>query len=896
MPDLAQTGAELILDTTAYDKSISDAIDSAGELDAALNDLAGTINTVVEVDTSAFDNIQEPDIDVGVTVDDSNVATEMAAIEAPDLDVGVAVDDSSVSTEVSAIQAPDLDVTAAVDDSNVATEVAAIDPGDIDVDANIKETEESKQVADDVHFLASLKKIDVILDFGKKAFDFIDKIENIAIEPILAVGDAAARIRARTGEALPGLDDLLTKLQFADLSDSMDVIGGVVEKAQQLHLPLEEASVAALQLNKVFDADPEAVLNTMNQLVTSGLVPGFKEAGDVLTVAFQKNDDRGGDLLSTINDNITAFKDLGLDGTQSLALINSGLESGFSNAGSVATALVTFKKNLTAGDKDVDAFLKSIGLDNPTKTGGEVGADFFNSVIAGLKDMPEGGKISPDEMAAKLFGKQGVKNTSAILGLSTEDDPFKDSKDKAAAAASEIDDSLHGAIDDFINEINKSISNLLSSDSLDIPGKIEEIKKDLQTAAQVLAEGGSLGDALSIGFHIEGFDDAINQFQSSIGNFAISVLELIAGVQDALGKDSSGTRQQIEHLAEGQLSYDLKISNGDDIGNVVQTALDRGVDASKISDLANVSGKELIAQGDVDKAQELADNLERASATVNVYGYGRNINKTYSQGADETLDQFQARLDAAKAEAEAQGFGFTVKMLPEIDTADLQKQIDDAKAQIAQSKLNFGPNLPTPNPLGPFGAEQGAASNPFTGAFPGQKAIDDAKAAVTDLDTTTATATQNTANSWNNLDVALDPTAQALVDHIGNVATATEDADTRIATALTDNTVTASFDQVLASADANFPGVIEWMDQTAAEAVAFDNTMSIHLRSVTKQLSDVNFLALQTIANVTSAQALGGGGTVNNNTTNNVTVNNNNSNGAQTANSQYQLSQALGGG
>jgi hypothetical protein len=126
-------------------------------------------------------------------------------------------------------------------------------------------------------------------------------------------------------------------------------------------------------------------------------------------------------------------------------------------------------------------------------------------------------------------------------------------------------------------------------------------------------------------------------------------------------------------------------------------------------------------------------------------------------------------------------------------------------------------------------------------------------------------------------------------------AAKTEEIDGRIATALTDNTVTASFDDVLASAETNFSGVIQWLDMTGQKVAVFDVTVAQHLNSVNKMLNDLNFLALQTIANVTAAQALGGSGTTTN-TTNNVNVTNNNSNGAQTSNSQYQLNNMLGGG
>lgn len=836
MADLPQVGAEIVLDTDSYDKSINDALSRADELDSALNDLGGTIDATVDVDTSALNDLEDTAVDIEFNVDDS----ELPFDEIPD---------------------------------------------ETNTDVNVTETEDATTAVSDLHFMANLKRIETVMNIAGNVLDVVEAIGGMVVTPFLDIDDAVARINAQTGSGT-GIDDLagfIRDVQAADLGDSVDQISDVVIAATQLHAPIEEATTAALTFTHTFkDQDPVTVMTSLKSLADEFGI-SISDASDLMTVFFQQGGNKGGDALATVEKYSQSWKDMGLTIPQALSAVTSLMGGGVDTADSASKMIQTFDDALTAAAADSNSqqakLMKVMGVDNPKDAGKAIGAETIDGFASAFANLPAD---QQDLVSGLFFGKTGKLDTSAIAGLTTQSDMFKNVTDAAAAAATEIDNSLRGAIDDFMTEVNTKVAEVLSSDAIDLPGKIEALKKGLQDALNVLASGGSIGEAIEIGLNIPGFNDSVSRFEASIGNFVISVMEIIASVQDFLGKDSSGTRRQIAQAEEQQLPFNLKVANSDEIAGELQTAIDRGLSTSDIAKATGTAFNELIAGGDIDKAQALVDSLNQLKGSGNpmlapgLGGVARQEAEVALRMADNgDTSRIQEQLDKGNLIAPVS-----------LDTTDLQKQIDDAKAQIAQSKLDFGPKPATPNPLGPLGAEQGASVDPFTAALPGIK----------DSSDSIGTMVSGIEDAFMQAATSAQTTADGVQTATEQMTTAVQTADTTIATALTDNTVTASFDAVAASAETNFPVVIDWMQQTAAQSAAFDSIVGLHLRSVMKQLNDANFLALQVIANVTSAQALGGGGSTTNNTTNNVTVTNNNSNGAQTSNSQYQLAQQLGGG
>lgn len=868
------------------------------------------VGVSVIADMSDYDSNMQSAIDLASQLPDEISTTITADIEEPDISSLTELEDSQF----------DVTVTPDVADSSELTDLESLDGETLEPTVKT-EVDKQDEVIGLLQKINARERFEMFLDIAGNAVEFLKKIESFTVAPFLDVEDAVARINAQTGKAIPGLDDMIRNIQFSDLGESVDQIADVVIQAQQLSAPIDDASRAALTFTHTFkDQNPVDVLTTMNTMVQTGLVPNFSAASDLLTTMFQEGNNKGGDLLNTINANAQSWKDMGLQGQQSASVINSLLDNNVDSASDAAKMLQTLDDALTNAAADANSpaaqALQTLGVDNPKEKGQAMGADFINGFADAFTNLPSD---QQDLVSGVLFGKGGKKFTGALEGITAQGGPFADIVGAAEEAASEIDDSLRGAIDDFVLMVNETLSELLSSKAIDLPGKIDALKKGFQEALDVLAGGGTVGEAIEVGLNIPGFNDSVQRFEASVGNFAISILEIVAGIQDFLGKDSGATRRQITQAERQQLPFNLKVANADEIAGELQTAVDRGLSTSDIAKATGTAIDELISGGDLDKAQVLIDGLKDLQTGPPILApnlNGQQISEATAALREGDTARIQEQIDKGNLIASVS-----------IDTDAWQGEIDKAQEALKQSMLTFGPSLPQTNPLGPFGLEQGAkGANPFTSGIldPGgatavqgvigsitsaaetvAKQVTDTRTAVEDLDRSTTTATENVATNWDNLNISVSDATAAVIDATENTALKVEDFDTRTATSLTGNTVTASFDAVALSAATNFATVIQWLDKTIVKINQIDASAALlaltysKIASLATAVQEFPFGKLQAIVTVATgfagAQNIvnSGGNTTNNN---NVTVNNNVQNTAQAQAGAYALGQSLGGG
>ncbi len=422
---LPEAGARLTLDLSEWESNWSSAMDNADTLTQALDDISGSVDVSVDISTSGDEAI---------------------------------------------------------------TDIESLDGETISPELNTTETPAGKQVREGINFLAAMKKIEIAINIAGTVLDFIKNIGALTVAPFLDVEDVVAKINAQTGgTGVADLGQLIRDIQAADLGESANQIGDVVIAAQQLGAPIEEAATAALTFTHTFkDEDPTTVLTTLNTLVKTGLVPNLQDAADLMTVAFQQGVNKGNDALQVVNANAQSWSDMGLNGTQALSAINSLQDAGVDSATDAAKMIQTLDDALTAAAADANspqaAMLKNMQLTNPKDSGQAMGADFIDGFAAAFTALPSD---QQDLASGLLFGKGGKKFTGALTGLTTQGGPFGDVVGAAADAATEIDNSLRGAIDDFVLEINTTIAELLSSDSIDLPGKIKALKEGFQEAVDV---------------------------------------------------------------------------------------------------------------------------------------------------------------------------------------------------------------------------------------------------------------------------------------------------------------------------------------------------------------------------------------------------------------------------
>lgn len=559
MPDLPESGIRLVAETDDFNRGMRDALDVGLEFDSLASDVISNVDEMA----SAFDSFDP-------------------SIEIPDAELPFDQIPEEINTEIHA--EPDEESS-----------------GTFDLLKGM--------AAGVIVFQAVINVVGTILDV-------LSAIEGITLAPILDVEDAMARFTAQTGQSNEGLEDIINRLHFiSDVGEGFDDITNTLITANRLGITsfedMEEAALGALQTAKSQGVDAVQTLRTMQILVDQGLAEGFTEAADLVTVAIQNGNDRAGDLFATINQFGPMFAEMGLDGSEAMSLINSGLDAGFRSASDVARAIDTMNKNIVGAEPGsaIDDALSSIGVDLPEQ-GEQVGEEFFNSVIEGIQANPE----AADAAIEAIFGGRADKVSEAFGELTLSDEAFDELEGRAEEAATAIDDSLRGALADFQLWIESEISEFLNSTTIDIPGKLRDLKERLQAALGALGEGESIGMALELAFESPGLKDSIERLESAIGQFVIEFSLGISSILRAFGNTDAANQVQTfaQGLATEQMEFDLRIAdNGEQLAQAVQDALRRGVDTQSIYESAAQVVNRAMEEGNTDLAANIANTFER---------------------------------------------------------------------------------------------------------------------------------------------------------------------------------------------------------------------------------------------------------------------------------------------
>ena len=211
-----------------------------------------------------------------------------------------------------------------------------------------------------------------------------------------------------------------------NFGDSMgqinEAIGSVVQNIDGMgNSPaLQEVTGKVLNLSKTFGQDLGGTTAAISQMLRTGLASSADEALDILTVGFQRGDDKAGDLLDTMTEYGTQFRKLGLDGQTALGLIDQGIKAGARDGDTVADALKEFSIRAIDGSATTIAGYKAIGLNadqmaEKIAAGGPTAAAGLSQVLNGLKAIDDPAKR--EAAAVELFGTKAEDLGQALFAL-----------------------------------------------------------------------------------------------------------------------------------------------------------------------------------------------------------------------------------------------------------------------------------------------------------------------------------------------------------------------------------------------------------------------------------------------------------------------------------------------
>jgi phage-related minor tail protein len=216
---------------------------------------------------------------------------------------------------------------------------------------------------------------------------------------------------------------------------------------------LADVSRAALNLAEVFDIDVKESINAARSLLTSGLAEDATQAMDIVTGAMQMGD-LGDDMIDTINEYSTQFRELGLTAPEALGMIQQAMQAGARDTDFAADALKEFairSKDLSATSTKA---YKDLGLDSKQmfedmSAGGLRARNGLGIVIEALKKVKD--PVEKDAIAVALFGTKAEDLQDALYAMdpSTAEKALGDVGDAAGEMGDVLEDTSSRKIEKF---------------------------------------------------------------------------------------------------------------------------------------------------------------------------------------------------------------------------------------------------------------------------------------------------------------------------------------------------------------------------------------------------------------------------------------------------------------
>lgn len=591
-----KVSAKVELDISQFENAVNQVLARSAAADKALGDIGGAIDIKLNIDDSSLNALK------GQVADFSTV------------DLKLNVEDSEIRTAMSAVE-----------DKSAKVKIDAQD----NTDSTLKSIETK------LTRLQQFATIELILD----AAAFVSTFESLPIISTLAdIDKQTDLVIGRTGRDLGNAGEVIRNVYNNAWGESREEIANAIVELATVKNLNDEFVVSAENLERVVTGAYEAaavggedvnmVIRAATNLVNTGLVDSFDEAFDFIAFGFQKGLNQGDDFLDTLIEYSQQFRDAELGAEGFFNLLATATQAGNFNTDKAADA---FKEFFNLVQEEVSDFdlqgtltdrvkqLESLDLLDEAQafSAGELsGQEFAEAVLAEIEKIPdEAQKL----LAVKqIFGPTQVEETGKAFFGALDLAKGLDWEGTAAAGAAIINDNLSTALAEASRTFEDAMVIALNN-ALNISEFLDKVTGAATTFADSIQAGMSIGQALEISLALP--EGSFATFESSIGNFAIGVLEFIAGIQEFFGHGdvAAGTRGTISRLAERQLAFDLQLADVDDLAGIVQTALDRGVKGVDVQAAFAAGIDDLVASGKIEEAFAVIQEL--ASADGGALGF-----------------------------------------------------------------------------------------------------------------------------------------------------------------------------------------------------------------------------------------------------------------------------------
>jgi hypothetical protein len=296
-----------------------------------------------------------------------------------------------------------------------------------------------------------------------------------------------------------------------------------------------EAVIASLSgISQIMEADIPTAARAAGQLIKTGLAGNAQQAFDVIVAGYQNGADASQDLLDTLVEYPTHFRDLGLSAQDAVGLLTQGLKGGAFNADKVADSL----KELTIrvkdlGDKNAGDALKKIGLGHEDMArkfaeGGPAAREGLQQILDGLRGIED--PAARAQLAVALFGTQAEDMAGALASLDL------------STAAQQL-----GGIEGAAGAADRALATMSDNTST----KIESAKRNIEVAMDGIK--GALAEAF--GDEISGVADWVSKNRAPLMQFFLDVMNGALDVGTSMAEMSATALDALAGLIEGMAGF-----------------------------------------------------------------------------------------------------------------------------------------------------------------------------------------------------------------------------------------------------------------------------------------------------------------------------------------------------
>ena len=679
----------LIRSARLLDNELKDIIKTGGQLDAKL----GTgFKVAVKVDTSDLDRAegkvkglegQSPKVTVQTdTTSLDKVEGKIAAIDGQSPKVTVQADSTAldrVKPEIKQIDGQSPKVTVQADKSDL------------------------EKVKNELSTIKQLAVIDIVMNLPGKVGGAAGFITSLPVISTINDQQSAARLLEARSPDSAGAAGAVEQAYLSGFGESRLELANVAAQIEQAGASAEEALLPVLQVATSQGQEVSEVFTAMSRLVTSGLVPDFQTAANVMTVGFQQGADAGGDFLDTIREYSSQFAEAGFSAEEMLGVLSSGLAEGAFNADKLADAV---KESVNIRVREAVQDPESAPAQALTRLGqydeaqafadGQLsGAAFLEGLIAAAEE-----KGSAFDLF-EVMGGAGEDLTTAVL-QDIDWSGLEIPEGVAATAAADFADTLGNDLKVLTREFEAGLVGAVKVGGKSLTDWIKTAREQVQTLTEEISNGTALPEALEIALEAPGLADRIRDLEAGLGNFIIEFQLAVASVLEFLnqGEAAKTIRTAVADQAANQFEYEIKFAdNPEEIQQAVSTAISRGVDGAALGESVNQVAAELIASGMEQQASALVEQIRSLGqgvmvevTQVGLYG-GAKQWETITVPVDpeltpEAAEEYARQVALVSDEAlnlqatTTPGFGGVavsdVEFLPKIDLDAAQAAVDAA--------------------------------------------------------------------------------------------------------------------------------------------------------------------------------------------------------------------------